>query len=218
MIHAARAPEQARPIPRGPAFHRDVLRAGLTSAAVIVALTTWAWSDVLTWQRIFESHGMWAFDAQYQAGHEVVLYGLIALGFLFLLPSGRSWALGYGIAVYSLAYGGLADVLYYWLDGRVIPATLPWLDTGHPLILVHPVTAPGLLVSTLAWLLLWAFVVSLAITRAWHRRRVLLRRPIVPAAAETTPASWPRSVITPEGRHGTDRAPETDTRAAFGHG
>ena len=145
------------------------------SAAVLLSVVTWAWSDVLTWQRIFESSGMYEFDARYQAGHEVVLWGFIVLGALLLVRAGIAWSAGYAFAVYTLAYGGLADGLYYWLDGRSLPATLPWLDAGHPLLLVHPVTASSLVVSVGVWCALWSGLAILA--AAWRVRRSGQARP-----------------------------------------
>ena len=124
---------------------------------VVVALaageTFYALSDILLWQRIFEAHGLYEYDGAYQSGHVVILVALIGTGMVLLIDT-RWWALWYGLAFYTLAFGGVADVLYYWLDGRAIPAVLPWLDENH-LILFHPVTNGTVLASALVWIAFW---------------------------------------------------------------
>ncbi len=152
---------------------RDRRRRALLSAivwlgAVAGALLTWSWSDVLTWQRIFEAGGLYQYDAAYQSGHQVVLFGLIALGVMLLLRSGLVWAAAYALAVYTLAYGGVADLLYYWLDRRALPSALPWLDSSHPLIVRHPVTAAGLEISAALWVGLW---LTLLAVQTWRCAR-----------------------------------------------
>ena len=123
--------------------------------ALGVGLLFYALSDILLWQRIFESsgHEFYRFDAQYQTGRQAVLLGMIALGVILLWDSG-AWALWWGLAFYTLAFSGLEDVLYYWLDGRAIPAVLPWLTDNH-LVLFRPVTSWSLLASAGLWVALW---------------------------------------------------------------
>jgi hypothetical protein len=54
-----------------------------------------------------------------------------------------------------MAFGGAADVLYYWFDRRWIPDVLPWLDHSR-LIFIRPsgggVTNVDVLVSAAFWL------------------------------------------------------------------
>jgi hypothetical protein len=124
-------------------------------AALTVSLLTWALSDVQIWNRIFERGHLdhvAAYDAAYQVGHHTVLVGLLVVGVVAL--SSR-WSLWYAGALWTIAYGGLADVFYYLLDWRPLPDALPWLDAGHPLVLFHPVTQPALIASTALWLALW---------------------------------------------------------------
>lgn len=124
------------------------------AAALIAGLVFYALSDILLWQRIFEAHSMFDFDAQYQSGHVTTLVALIATG-MILLYDARLWAVWYGLAFYTLTFSGLEDVLYYWFDGRALPATLPWLDR-NPLLLVHPVTATSVILSSAIWVAFWA--------------------------------------------------------------
>ena len=68
------------------------------------------------------------------------------------------WALWYQGALYTLAFGGVEDILYYWLDGRPLPAALPWLDRSR-LIFVRPlsgdVTNLEVLASAAFWVAVW---------------------------------------------------------------
>ena len=130
------------------------------AVALIAGLFFYALSDVLLWQRIFEQHDLFQFDAQYQSGHVATLVGLIAVGMVLLIDAGW-WALWYGAAFYTLAFSGLEDVLYYWLDGRAIPAGCPWLN-DDPLILFKPAGGWALLLSAVLWLGLWVGTLLLA--------------------------------------------------------
>ena len=125
--------------------------------ALVVALGFYALSDILLWQRIFEAHDLSMFDPEYQTGHVAILVGMMALGAVLLLDSGL-WALWFQGALYTLAFGGAEDILYYWLDGRQIPGVLPWLDRSR-LIFVRPqggdVTSLELLASAIFWVTVW---------------------------------------------------------------
>jgi len=122
---------------------------------------------VLLWQRIFEAHDLFQFDAQYQSGHLSTLVALIGVG-VVLLWDARLWALWYAAAFYTLTFSGLEDVLYYWLAGRSIPATLPWLDDNR-LIIFKPVTSETLLLNVALWILFWAAsLVVLSVISRWR--------------------------------------------------
>jgi len=122
-------------------------------SALAISGFVYALSDVLLWQRIFERHDLAQFDAQYQSGHVVTLVGLIAVG-VVLLWDVKLYALWYSGALYSLAFGGTADVLYYWIDHRAVPATTPWLN-GNPFILFKPAGGWGLVASAAIWVVAW---------------------------------------------------------------
>lgn len=130
----------------------DAMRRRL-AAALAAGLVFYALSDILLWQRIFEGHDLFQFEYQYQSGHVTTLVGFIAVGVILLLDM-KWWALWYAAAFYTLTFSGLEDVLYYWLDGRALPSSLPWLDqTG--LILIHPVTAVTIVISAALWIAFW---------------------------------------------------------------
>ena len=138
--------------------------------ALAAGLVFYALSDILLWQRVFEAHDLFQFDAQYQSGHVTTLVALIATGMILLYDAGL-WALWYGLAFYTLTFSGLEDVLYYWLDGRALPAALPWLDGGNPLILFHPVTDVSLVASAALWVAFWALSLALLPRLALVARR-----------------------------------------------
>ncbi len=98
--------------------------------AMVVGLVLYALGDVLLWQRIFEANHLNRFDAAYQTGHREILFGLIAVGMILLWDAG-AWALWWALSLYTLAWGGAADLLYDVLDGRAIPTALPWLNDNR---------------------------------------------------------------------------------------
>ena len=121
-------------------------------AAFAIGGFVYALSDILLWQRIFERHDLAQFDAQYQSGHVVTLIGLIGVG-VVLLWDARRYALWYAGALYLLAFGGAADVLYYWIDRRAVPTATPWLS-GNPFILFKPAGGWSLVASAAIWIAL----------------------------------------------------------------
>lgn len=107
--------------------------------------------DILIWQRIFEKNQLWELGiGTYHYGWTYALYGFMAFGFIFFFPHLRRMVM-FPLSLALLAFSGLEDVLYYWLDGRAIPLSLPWLN-NNPLIL-QPVTRAHLLFSAAAWVL-----------------------------------------------------------------
>lgn len=121
--------------------------------ALLAGLFFYALSDVLLWQRIFEAHDMFQWDAQYQSGHIATLVALIAVGMILLYDTGI-YALWWAGAFYTLAFGGFCDTLYYWIDHRAIPNSLPWLDS-NPFVLFKPAGGWGLVWSSAIWLVVW---------------------------------------------------------------
>jgi hypothetical protein len=131
---------------------------------VVVALACglffYSLSDVLLWQRIFEAHDLFQFDAQYQNGHVITLIALIGVGVVMLWDV-RLYALWYAGAFFSLAFGGVSDVLYYWIDHRVVPASMPWLN-DNPFILFKPAGGWGLAASSAIWVVAWLAILWVA--------------------------------------------------------
>lgn len=121
--------------------------------SVVISLITYALVDILIWQRIFEENELWDIGiGTYHLGWQAVLIGLMVLGAFLLLPN-IVHAASYAASLFILAHSGLEDILYYVLDGRVIPERLPWLDQA-PLIFYKPVTNISLCLSALTWIVL----------------------------------------------------------------
>jgi len=124
---------------------------------VIVALAAglgfYTLTDVLIWQRIFEANSLYQYADQYHLGYLASLTGMVAVGMAMLYDL-RWWALWFGAAFYLLAFSGLEDVLYYWLQLKAIPSEMPWLDS-NPLIL-HPAGGWALVASVGFWLIVVA--------------------------------------------------------------
>lgn len=126
--------------------------------AALISVAVFTWSDVLIWQRLVEGRD-WlpVFDGRYHDGMRVLLAGLCISGFVLLWPR-KAEAVFYPAFILLLYHGGLADILYYWLDGQALPSVLPWLDNEwHHLILFRPVTDVSL-VSNVVFLVTWWFL------------------------------------------------------------
>lgn len=160
--------------------------------AVIIVILSYTLVDIMIWQRIFETNRMNNFASLYHPGWAVMLACDSALGAILLVPDWRS-VLFYLGSVYALAFSGLEDVLYYWLDGRSIPSWLPWLD-ANPLILFKPVTSTHLLASVSIWVGIWILV--LVLFWQWQRVSNLLPRPrhVKRIKMRTLPAALPEPI------------------------
>lgn len=136
-------------------------------ALVAGAVVLWALQDILVWGHFFENRGIAGADSVYQPWHQAFLFLLIILA---VMATRGAWRLWTGCSIYLLSYGGWADVLYYWLQLKPVPATLLWLNDYHPLILgPRPVTDPYL--ETSAWI--WLAVVTTAIYLGWVIREAV---------------------------------------------
>jgi hypothetical protein len=163
--------------------------------ALAIAIFFYTKMDILIWQRIFEEHKLIGLGiGMYHWGWFQSLLGFMTLGILVCYPNRRRMVT-FPISLAILAFSGLEDILYYWLDGKRIPAELPWLNS-NPLIL-KPVTVDHLLLSAAFWLLL---VVGLdifgsSLTRATKITFLKLHHSLVPASINTkeTAARLPAS-------------------------
>jgi hypothetical protein len=123
--------------------------------------------DILIWQRIFEANKLADIGmGTYHWGWVHVLFGFMILGTLIFYPNLRRMVT-FPLSLAILAFSGLEDILYYWLDGRTIPAKLPWLNP-NPIIL-KPVTANTLILSAAFWLL---FIVALDLLGSLFESRI----------------------------------------------
>lgn len=132
--------------------------------AVILALFFYTLTDILVWQRIFEFHRLVEYADMYHTGWFVSLAGYATIGIVLLWGQWKD-CLYYLFALAIGAFSGLEDVLYYVLDGRQVPASLPWLG-GNPMI--GSVTRSGVLMSVFFWL---AIIVLLYVGLYWMEKK-----------------------------------------------
>jgi hypothetical protein len=113
-----------------------------------VALVFYGVSDILVWQRIFEANQMVGYANSYHTGWIVSLAGYAALGVILLSDRWKD-CVYFLLALFIGAFSGLEDVLYYVLDGKPIPDSLPWLE-GNPLI--YASSRAGVISSVFFWI------------------------------------------------------------------
>ena len=117
--------------------------------AAALALVFYTFADILIWQRIFETNQMIEYASIYHTGWFVSLAGYAIIGVVLLWGSWKD-CVYYLTSLFVGAFSGLEDVLYYLLDGKAMPASLPWLD-GNPMI--YHVSRTGVIWSVIFWML-----------------------------------------------------------------
>lgn len=116
--------------------------------AAFIAVFFYTITDILVWQRIFETNQMIEYAHMYHRGWFVSLSGYAILGILLMWGVWKD-CLYFLITLSVSAFSGLEDVLYYVLDRKPIPHDLPWLE-HNPLI--FETTRTGVIGSALFWI------------------------------------------------------------------
>lgn len=127
-----------------------------TLLVVIIALIFYAYIDILIWQRIFESDNMISYAGVYSKGFITVLISEVIIGSLLLCGNIKEMIF-YASTLTLFGLNGTEDILYYFLDGKMLPNNLPWLDHSH-FIFFKPVTKEGLIGNVIVWGLIWALM------------------------------------------------------------
>jgi hypothetical protein len=140
--------------------HRPIITA-------LIALLFYTITDILIWQRIFEANQMTYFADTYHTGWFVTLAGYALMGLVFMWGSWKE-CLYFLTALFVGAFSGLEDVLYYVLDGKLMPAYLPWLYRNP---LIFETTRGGVLFSVLFWLV--GLVILYFFLFVWRKERLL---------------------------------------------
>ena len=138
--------------------HRPIITA-------LIALLFYTVTDILIWQRIFEANQMTEFADTYHTGWFVTLAGYALMGLVFMWGAWKE-CIYFLTALFIGAFSGLEDVLYYVLDGKHMPAYLPWLYRNP---LIFETTRTGVLVSVSFWL--FALAVLYFILFVWRKEQ-----------------------------------------------
>jgi hypothetical protein len=128
----------------------------------LIALLFYTITDILIWQRVFEANNLVKYADVYHTGWFVTLGGYSALGILLMWGAWKD-CVYFVISLFVSAFSGLEDVLYYLLDGKPLPASLPWLS-GNPMILT--ISRTGVVGSVFLWLAV--LIILYVILYEWH--------------------------------------------------
>lgn len=118
-----------------------------TVIATIIALTFYTITDILIWQRIFETNNMTEYADVYHTGWFVTLAGYAVMGTILLWGSWKD-CLYFVTSLFIAAFSGLEDVLYYALDRKPMPESLPWLDSNP---MIYTTSREGVIFSVVFW-------------------------------------------------------------------
>lgn len=119
-----------------------------TVIATLIALFFYTVTDILIWQRIFETNNMTEYADVYHTGWFVTLTGYAVMGTILLWGSWKD-CLYFVTSLFIAAFSGLEDVLYYALDRKPMPESLPWLD---PNPMIYATSREGVILSVIFWL------------------------------------------------------------------
>ena len=144
--------------------------------AVSLALLFYTATDILVWQRIFEFHRLVEYADMYHTGWFLSLAGYATVGLILLWGQWKD-CLYYLVSLGIGAFSGVEDVLYYVLDGRPMPASLPWLGSNP---MIGSVSRSGVLASASFWM---AVLLLLYVGLYWFKGKSAL-----PSLSDIAPA------------------------------
>src|ERR1051326_1598314 len=94
--------------------------------AAVIALLFYTVVDIMIWQRIFEANNMSEYASMYQSGWFISLAGYAIMGVLLMWGAWKDCVF-FLVTLFVGAFSGLEDMLYYVLDRKPMPESLPWL-------------------------------------------------------------------------------------------
>ncbi len=137
--------------------------------AALIAILFYTGTDILVWQRVFETNRLMEYAGTYHIGWFVSLTGYAAIGLIAMWGAWKD-CLYYLVSLFVGAFSGLEDVLYYVLDRKPMPEELPWLQ-GNPMI--HTSTRTGVIESVVFWVTVLVFLYLLLYRWLADRRQTL---------------------------------------------
>jgi hypothetical protein len=132
--------------------------------AALTAIFFYTMTDILVWQRVFEKNKLVAYADLYHTGWFVSLAGYATIGVILMWGAWKE-CLYYVLALLVGAFSGLEDVLYYVLDKKPMPESLPWLKSNP---MIYASSRTGVITSVLFWLV--ALVLLYFALFLWQKR------------------------------------------------
>jgi hypothetical protein len=120
----------------------------------LTALLFYTITDIIIWQRIFETNNMARYASTYHTGWFMSLAGYAVIGVMLMWGEWKN-CVYYLSVLFVGAFSGLEDMLYYLLDRKPIPASLPWLE-NNPMI--YQSSRAGLIGSVFFWFMALAIL------------------------------------------------------------
>ena len=132
--------------------------------AALIAIIFYSATDILVWQRVFETNELVKYANTYHTGWFVSLAGYATIGIILMWDAWKE-CIYFLLALFIGAFSGLEDVLYYVLDKRPMPESLPWLK-DNPMI--YTSSRSGVISSVVFWL--GALVILYIMLFIWQKR------------------------------------------------
>ena len=132
--------------------------------AALIAIFFYTVTDILVWQRVFETNELVKYANTYHTGWFVSLAGYATIGIILMWDAWKE-CIYFLLALFIGAFSGLEDVLYYVLDKRPMPESLPWLK-DNPMIYTSSRT--GVISSVVFWLA--ALIIMYIMLFIWQKR------------------------------------------------
>jgi hypothetical protein len=134
--------------------------------AALIAIFFYSVTDILVWQRVFETNELVKYANTYHTGWFVSLAGYATIGIILMWDAWKE-CIYFLLALFVGAFSGLEDVLYYVLDKRPMPESLPWLK-DNPMI--YTSSRSGVITSVVFWL--GALVILYIVLFIWQKRPI----------------------------------------------
>ena len=132
--------------------------------AALIAIFFYSVTDILVWQRVFETNELVKYANTYHTGWFVSLAGYATIGIILMWDAWKE-CIYFLLALFIGAFSGLEDVLYYVLDKRPMPESLPWLK-DNPMI--YTSSRSGVISSVVFWL--GTLVILYIVLFIWQKR------------------------------------------------
>jgi hypothetical protein len=132
--------------------------------AALSAVFFYTVTDILVWQRVFETHKLVKYADTYHTGWFVSLAGYATIGIILMCGAWKE-CLYFLLTLLVGAFSGLEDVLYYVLDKKPMPESLPWLSSNP---MIYTSSRTGVISSVLFWLI--GLVILYFALFVWQKR------------------------------------------------